>query len=226
MPDIKVVAVSDIHQRDVETPQGDLLIVAGDYSFRGTLKEINWFVEWLKEQPQRLKVYVNGNHELGLEDNPWLNQEIMERTGAHYLENSSIDIEGIKVWGSPVTPMFCNWAYMQERGEEIARVWSQIPANVDILITHGPPMGILDPVPGYLTRSGKEERVGCEELLKTVKEVKPKVHIFGHLHSGYGVLLEEDTLYINAASVNEMYEPINPPITFTINTETKEVKLC
>jgi len=123
---------------------------------------------------------------------------------ATYLENIGVTIEGVSFWGSPYTPEFLNWAFMYPRGHAANQYWDQIPAGLDVLITHGPPYGILDQsAPG-------EEHLGCAELLKAVQKKKPKVHIFGHIHGGAGTFENGDTRFVNAAYLNERYKPLPP----------------
>lgn len=195
----------------------DILIHAGDYSFKGKQKEVIPFYEWLNKQPAKHKILINGNHEVGFEENPGIYQMLLKERGPNitYLENSSVTVMGLKIWGSPVTPWFYDWAYNIHRGPDIARIWEQIPKDIDILVTHGPPHTILD-----MTTSG--EFVGCEDLYEKIKTLKKlKLHVFGHIHCGAGF---EDvfhdnahpgsipTRFVNASICDEQYEPINQPI--------------
>jgi Icc-related predicted phosphoesterase len=118
---------------------------------------------------------------------------------------------GLKIYGSPITPRFYNWAFMADRGNDIAGWWAAIPDDTDILVTHGPPHGIGDLVRGRHT--------GCLELLKRVHEVKPTLHVFGHIHEGYGIYQSEEmeTIFANAAHMDGDYSPVNPPLEFTYN---------
>ena len=120
----------------------------------------------------------------------------------HYLDDSGCEIEGIRFWGSPITPEFCNWAFMREP-RDIGRHWDAIPDDTDVLITHGPPHGILDQCP---------DSVGCEQLLEAVKRVGPKVHAFGHIHEGHGILEKDGTTFVNASIMDGRYRPVNAPI--------------
>lgn len=97
---------------------------------------------------------------------------------------------------------------MADRGADIKQYWDKIDINTDILITHGPPHGILDEVNGC--------NVGCEELLLAVQRIKPKYHIFGHIHEGYGQKTIDGTTYINCSHVDGKYRPVNQPIRFEI----------
>lgn len=208
--------------REVITEPADLLIVAGDMTFGGEKKELEWFEDWLIRQPQTFKVWIAGNHEVGLEKYPKWAAEIARRSGSFYLEDSSVEIEGIKLWGSPVTPYFYDWAFKKHRGDEIRETWKQIPDGTDILITHGPPNGFLDQVPNG-------EHVGCEVLAEFLQEnffEPPQVHVFGHIHSGYGEaqLKRSDghTIHlINASSCDQQYRPSNPPIRFQITARSQ-----
>lgn len=129
--------------------------------------------------------------------------------GIIYLNDSGTTIDGIKVWGSPVTPWFFSWAFNKRRGEGIRKHWNLIPTDTDLLITHGPPYGILDAVIN-------QRRTGCKDLLQKVQEVKPKVHVFGHIHESYGVQKTMGTQFINCCLLNESYELVNKPVTFEI----------
>jgi hypothetical protein len=126
-------------------------------------------------------------------------------TKAHYLEDSGIEIAGVKFWGSPWQPEFYDWAFNLPRGQALADKWALIPDDIDVLITHGPPLGILDQV---ITG----DHVGCADLLEAVQLIKPKVHIFGHIHEGYGRIEQNGTVFINASVCTARYRPINPPI--------------
>jgi hypothetical protein len=124
----------------------------------------------------------------------------------------------IKIWGSPWQPEFHNWAFNLPRGEKIKEKWDMIPVDTDILITHGPPMGKLD----YVRYDNVN--VGCEELLLKVQEIKPKIHVFGHIHEGYGYVFDGTTHYINAAVLNGRYEFRNRPLTIDWDPETNEIE--
>jgi Icc-related predicted phosphoesterase len=214
---MKCVAVSDIHLRDVSTPDADLLIVSGDMTFKGTSVEMSWFANWLGKQPQHNKVWIAGNHELGLENNPELADRVAADTKSIYLNDSEVTIDGIRIWGSPITPWFYDWAFNRERGSDIRKHWQLIPNGLDILITHGPPYG-------YLDETMDSDHVGCEELADRVLNqltAPPRLHIFGHIHGGYGVTAVNHNCgntitMINASTCNERYEAINAPVEFEI----------
>lgn len=215
---MKCVAVSDIHLRNVSTPDADLLIVSGDMTFKGTGSEMSWFSDWLGKQPQKHKVWIAGNHELGVEHDPGLAERVAADTNSIYLNDSEATIEGIRIWGSPITPWFYDWAFNRHRGSEIREHWQLIPNGIDLLITHGPPYG-------YLDQNMDGDHVGCEELAARVLSqltTPPRVHIFGHIHGGYGETMVKRNdgrtiMMINASSCNERYEAVNPPVEFEIS---------
>lgn len=214
---MQIVAVSDIHCRDIETPRADLLLITGDITMTGAPQELEWFCDWIKKQPQRHKVWIAGNHELGLEAAPGAALQMAEATGTIYLEDSGCEIEGLKIWGTPVTPWFMDWAYNRRRGTEIAAHWEKVPEAIDILLSHGPPKGHLDALP-----SG--EAVGCDDLLSTLAERllrPPRVVICGHIHCCYGesTIIRTDgqtVRVINASICNEQYQAANQPVVFAL----------
>lgn len=201
-----LVLISDTHgkHRESAIPFGDILIHAGDIMTSGwDSSEIRDFNSWLGKQPHKHKIVIAGNHDWLFEKHRSTRNMI---TNATYLENSGVEIEGIKFWGSPAQPEFCNWAFNYKRGEEIDKIWQQIPDDTDVLITHGPPAGYRDWVkPGH-------ESLGCRNLLSRVKKVKPKLHVFGHIHGGYGEDHDGVTHFVNASLLNEDYQTTNEPI--------------
>lgn len=138
--------------------------------------------------------------------------------GIHYLQDSSAVIEGFKFWGSPWQPWFGGYAFNLNRGPELRDKWDLIPGDVDVLVTHGPPWGVRDKVRNRLWCGGVDDRmvhVGCRELLAAVKRVQPQVHVFGHIHEGYGCKLGSPTTYVNAA-IWRVREPSNKPIVVSV----------
>lgn len=202
---MRIVALSDSHNYHdrLEVPDGDVLVHAGDFCGRGRLNEVMDFREWLRQQPHAHKVVIAGNHDVCFEKNAPAARALLEHV-CTYLQDRAVTIDGVKFYGSPWQPFFCNWAFNLRRGEELARKWELIPEDVDVLITHGPPYGILDRVPR------DAENVGCRELSKRIVTVKPKVHIFGHIHEGYGHEKHGGVDYYNVAVCTGRYDPINP----------------
>ena len=211
---MKIVLISDTHDRHsfLSLPAGDILIHAGDMSSRGTISQISAFSSWMKDQPFKHKILIAGNHDFLFESDPSFARSMLDPS-IIYLQNESVEVEGIKIWGSPVTPWFYNWAFNVSRGEAIKKYWDSIPEDTDIIVTHGPVHGLLDK-----TNSG--QNAGCESLYQRVNEVKPKLHVSGHIHEGKGYYRNShDTLLVNASSLNARYEVDNVVICVEVDSD-------
>lgn len=210
---MRLVCISDthsLHHRIPEIPEGDVLIHSGDCLGAGTLKNVEDLNNWLGTLPHRHKILIAGNHDWVFQEAPELAREAL--TNATYLEDSGVEIEGVRFWGSPWTPTFLDWAFMLDRGQALHNHWEQIPENTDVLITHGPPKGIGDEVQmGF-----RCQNVGCEDLLHRIRQLSLKAHIFGHIHEGYGEYLLGKARLVNASTCTARYEPTNPPIVLDI----------
>jgi len=209
---MKILLLSDTHGKHSQIedlPQADILIHSGDLSGRGREHEINDFMDWFISLDYQYKVFIAGNHDFYYEGVTQDRIQKMLPDNTFYLRDSGITIEGIRIWGSPVTPTFFNWAFNKDRGDKINEHWKMIPQDTDILITHGPPYGILD-------RTSAGLNVGCEALLSVVKTIKPKYHLFGHIHEAYGIYDTPNTTYINGSILNEDYIRSNQPVLFDI----------
>ncbi len=208
---MKVIFISDTHTKhnDVILPDGDILIHAGDVSSMGRENEINDFIKWFKELPHKHKIFVGGNHDFFFEKAETQIVQNKIPKNVTYLDDSACSIEGLNIWGSPIQPEFFNWAFNRKRGKEIKKHWDLIPNNTDILITHGPPYGVLD-------KTSDGEHVGCEDLRNKVFEINPKIHVFGHIHEEYGIIKEKGIVFINASLLNRRYQYTNEPIVIEI----------
>ena len=213
---MKIIAISDTHEKhkEITIPEGDMLIHAGDFTFTGKFQAVADFAQWMKSQPHKYKICIAGNHELTLDPrapNRNIIINLLKEAGIIYLEDSSIELEDVKFYGSPHTPFFYDWAFNLPRGGIISKKWEKIPEDVNVLITHGPPYGILDDT----SDAGSQ---GCEELAKRVKKLTNlKVHVFGHLHRDGGKIQEHNGVkFINAAICTDNYKPINHPIIIEI----------
>lgn len=172
-----------------------------------------FFVE-TKSSIGHIKVYQESDLDdtsVIIEKPEWLIEAIASMDKRiHYLENSEVSINGINFWGSPITPNFYEqyWAFNRSRGEKIAKYWDMIPKDTNVLITHGPSMGIGDYIKDQMVN------VGCEELETKVRYELPelKLHVFGHIHDAYGKKTEGNTTYVNASICTEQYVPKNAPI--------------
>lgn len=206
---MRIVAISDTHgmHNDLVIPLGDVLVHAGDMTLRGKMEEVKEFHAWLERLPHKHKIVIAGNHDWPFEKDPEESRKALST--CHYLEDSSVTIEGIKFYGSPWQPWFMNWAFNLPRGEALKAKWKSIPVDTDVLITHGPPHGILDKV---LDGS----HVGCEELTIRLKTLNVKAHIFGHIHEDYGSREINGCSYVNASICNSRYLPFNKPIVIDV----------
>ncbi|MCC6738926.1 MAG: metallophosphatase domain-containing protein [Planctomycetia bacterium] len=206
----RLVLISDTHNHHaaVKLPAGDVLVHAGDVSGMGRPAEIESFARWLAARPFPHKVVIAGNHDWLFEREPKVAREILEKhcPGVVYLEDAGAEIRGLRFWGSPWQPEFCHWAFNIERREDLAAKWALIPSGVDVLVTHGPPRGILD-------RTVGGDDAGCDALEEAVAtRVKPRVHVFGHIHEAYGALERGGVAYVNASICDLAYRPVNPPV--------------
>jgi len=207
----RIVCISDTHGRhdQVVVPDGDILIHAGDCTRFGTLTDLIDFLKWLAALPHRHKILVAGNHDLIFERNP-PGAEALLRAHApliHYLNDTGVEIEGLKIWGSPVQPAYYDWAFNRQRGPEIRAHRNLIPRDIDVLVTHGPPAGIQD-----LTVSG--ERAGCADLAEAIaKLTRLRLSVFGHLHLEGGRSQKvAGVTYVNAAICDEDYRAVHLPV--------------
>lgn len=208
---MKCVAISDTHgmHGEIIVPDGDVLIHAGDILGKGTLFELDEFNDWLGTLPHKYKIVVAGNHDWCFESSERASRGLL--SNAIYLKDESVVIGNVHFYGAPWQPYFMNWAFNLKRSEDLREKWQLIPWDTDVLITHGPPKGVLDKVIDG-------DNVGCEELAKAVIDIKPKYHVFGHIHEGYGVLESEGTTSINACINTEKYKPTNKAIVFYVDS--------
>lgn len=199
---MKIVVFSDTHglHNAVHIPDGDMLIFAGDMCNHGTLHEVIQFDQLLAQCDHPYKIVIAGNHDFPFQNTPDVARACLQH--GIYLQDSTVEIEGLKIYGSPWQPWFLDWAFNLRRGEELRQKWDLIPNDIDILITHGPPFGILD-------RVGKNSQ-GCEDLLQALQRVNPRYHIFGHIHEAYGQYEVNKTVFVNSSICNARYQPINP----------------
>lgn len=207
-----IVAISDTHLREFDVPNGDILIHCGDSLMRGDVTEMMKFSKWWNSLPHPVKIFVPGNHDWLFSRNYPLARSMLENT--HTLIDKTIKIEGIKVHGSPRTPEFCGWAFMHndlpsdniyDDENNLGKYFDLIPEGLDILISHGPPYGVLDDAP-----SGPH--VGSKELRKAIERAKPKYVLAGHIHcarfqgpNGDGIDYIGESEIINCSNVNEQY---------------------
>jgi Icc-related predicted phosphoesterase len=205
---MRIVAISDTHtyHENVVVPYCDLLLHTGDLSFQGRTHEIESFLEWFSVQPATHKVFIAGNHDWGFQTDAAEIAYMVSKYDVTYLNETSVEIEGLKVYGSPWTPWFHDWAF-NGHAPKMRVVADKIPTDVDILLTHGPPQGIMDRVARW-----PNPNVGCASLLEKVLAVKPKLHVFGHIHETAGTLEQDGILFVNASTCNLKYQTANKPV--------------
>ena len=230
---VRLVLVSDTHGHHLceahghkhaspSIPDGDVLIHAGDFTSTGREGEVRDFNTWLGALPHQTKIVIAGNHDLtfDLENYPELWQRFHHSqqldaarikaslSNCIYLEDEECIVQGgLRVYGSPWQPRFYDWAFNLDRGGPLLEKWQNVPGDgIDVLVTHGPPVGHGDEC-----ESGA--RAGCVDLLREIQtRIKPKAHVFGHIHEGYGVTTDGQTLYMNASTCNFHYMPFNAPL--------------
>lgn len=221
MKNIKIILISDTHGMHIGMvnnfilPDADMIIHSGDLSNVGAVNEVNKFLIWFEDLPFKHKIFIAGNHDWLFEKTPSLAMDMVRGRNFHYLENTDITIEGIKIWGSPYTPRFYDWAFNSD--EEIKEYWDMIPNDTDIVITHGPALGVGD----LVLRDNRS--VGCPHLADTIQRIQPSLHVYGHIHCAHGVGNMLDTLSVNASICNERYFPNNPPIVVDYDVENKKI---
>lgn len=204
---MRILAISDTHNLHdkIIVPECDILIHAGDATGHGSLEEILPFLNWYSKQLAKYKVFIPGNHDWGFEKQPDLYRNECSERGISLLIDEMVDLDGLKIWGSPIQPYFCNWAFNRMPGAEIQKHWDMIPKSMDILVTHGPPMGFLD-------ENMLGQRCGCDQLLYKILEMRPKAHIFGHIHENYGLKSYDGIKFYNVASCDERYKLTYQPM--------------
>lgn len=201
---VKILAVSDLHGYLPEIEACDILLLGGDYCGPANLKHNQaymrgTFSDWLKKLPAKHKIAITGNHDFALRDKdfamslPWT-----------YLQDEMVEFSDVKIYGTPWTPTFYNWAFMHDE-PELDAIFRKIPEGLDVLLSHGPPHNIMD-------RADDGYHCGSKSLLKHVERAKPSAHVFGHIHEGYGTWADDNTHYYNVAYVNARYMPVNDPI--------------
>jgi calcineurin-like phosphoesterase family protein len=226
---MKIVCISDTHTygQHIAVPDGDVLVHSGDHTFEGTYREVHAALKWIDSLPHAHKVIIAGNHDFYFDERfptgHLFRHWVIDRKGTvaellaefpsiTYLQDSSTTIDGVKFYGAPWQPAFYQWAFNfpeNDFGVEARMTWAKIPDDTDVLLTHGPPRGILD----LVTQHG-DDRAGCVELRKRIDELSNlKLHVFGHLHSGYGqAKVLGGPTFVNACINTIEYQPTNAPI--------------
>ena len=218
---ITIVAVSDFHGNLPKKiiPPCDILVIAGDmcparHTPDSWALQAAWldskFRKWLEDQPAKHIVGCGGNHD-------WIFQHtrlaVPKGLKWTYLQDSFTEIEGVKIYGTPWTNPFLDWAFNATE-EEQKELFGKIPDGIDILMSHGPPHGILDVAKDL--HSDDMLHVGSRTLKQRVFAVKPKLHLFGHIHSGHGLVEHDGITFANVSVLDEDYKMVYPPQVFHI----------
>lgn len=242
---MKIAVFSDTHtkHKQLQLPECDIAIFAGDFTSVGHKHEVESFLNWYGKQYQcKQKVFIAGNHDKSFDkkffhsfedhdlfkENEHLGKpgwlvDMLDRAriifNIQYLENSSVILEGLKIWGSPITPSFYRqyWAFNADRNEEIQSYWNSIPKDANIIVTHGPVHGKLDYIPET------SDYVGCVDLKAKIEEINPVMFICGHIHSGRGIYNTDKTLYVNASILDNGYNQQGDPMVFNIDVDKLRV---
>lgn len=232
---VRIVCMSDTHDEfpalvgpDWGVPPGDVAVHAGDVSVRGTAPEIEQFIQAFWGLPHRTKVFVAGNHDRLFERNPEYAETLVlkaggtyvkpgriagDLTGLVYLQDSGCYVDGLLVWGSPWSPRFFDWSFQTDEGPKTRAIWRGIPADVDVLVTHTPPRGVMD-------LSSVDPRAGCRDLANELasRTRKPRLHVFGHIHGQYG-RIDGETIQVNAAVLNDRYNVTRGPVVVDLEVQ-------
>ncbi len=218
---MNLVFISDTHGKHKQTLRealtGDIIFHSGDFvGDHNSVMAYELFFKWYSELNFTHRILIAGNHDMHME-NTFKKQYLYDNYGITYLCNETVELEGIKIYGSPHTPHFYNWFFTKSRGRELEEIWKKIPEDTDILLTHGPPFGIGDNVRNELT--------GCIDLLHRVLELNLKIHSFGHIHEGYGMYRAPQagvfTKFLNSSILNGTYQATNRPHTITYDHPSK-----
>jgi len=203
---MKIAFISDTHNKHEKLnfsseiyEDVDTIIHSGDFSHN--LPQLFEFMEWYSKTPFKNHILIPGNHELCVQKNEDLFYRACKKYDIIGLIDDEVIIDGIKIYGTPWTPVYFNWAYMKD-DYLLDIVWDKIPDDTNILVSHGPSYGILDTVNDY----GNKINVGSRTLADRMDELdKLKIHIFGHIHLSRGMYKENGISYINASSINDNY---------------------
>ena len=211
---MKIWHISDTHTYHglLDIPKDvDMVIHSGDCSNPQEIikshSEILDFINWFSMLPIKYKVFVAGNHDVAIERN-WITRDHFIEKDIVYLQNESITLDGVNIWGSPYTPSFgSGWAFNKKR-DKLHDLWATIPDDTNVVITHGPPMGILDL--SYSAYGNKLENCGCTAFKKRMLQLQPELCLFGHIHNcedlinaGTTKLSAYKTIYSNGSVVTD-----------------------
>ena len=191
----------------------DIILHAGDLTSYGYKHEVQQFLKWFNSLSAPSKIFIAGNHDFFFDTDYRAYTEMGKRRHHHkstdpkeieevlkpyphvtYLNEESTEAFGLKIYGTPIQPWFHDWAFNRMRGDDIQQHWDKIPDDADVIIVHGPPYGIMDLLHPKFREFNEDPNVGCKNLLKRIREINPKLVVFGHVHEGYGTISKEEDL--------------------------------
>jgi Icc-related predicted phosphoesterase len=198
---MRIVHLSDTHMfhRQLDVPAGDVFVNSGDLASEGTLDDYVDVFNWFDAMPHAHKVLIAGNRDSLFQHFAKLIRKRIPTT-VIYLEDSGTTINGVKFWGSPWTPGYPWMAFTYHAIEGTEPIWSSVPSDTDVLVTHGPPHGVLD-------LDNRGQHIGDRALLERVTIVRPRLHLFGHVHDQNGRTERNGITFVNAAIGDERDDP-------------------
>lgn len=203
---MRIVVVSDTHTQHEELGNvtADVLIHCGDgcNGFRRDPADVDRLDDWFSRQRVDLVLAIGGNHDFEMERRARASLPVFSH--AVYLQDRCHEYQGCRFYGAPWTPELAGWAFFQD-SKAIREKWAAVPSDIDVLITHTPPYGILD-------RNRHEHSLGCHDLLDRLPAIRPRLHVFGHTHASAGTAWHGSTLHVNASMVNSRYAIAHQPI--------------
>lgn len=211
---MKICVISDTHLKHHylgTLPDADMIIHCGDFTSVGKYWQVVEFMKWYSKLEQyKYKLVIAGNHDWLFENNGILARGLVPQN-IIYLEDSGAEIEGIKFYGTPVSKPFRDWAFNRPE-EKLAQYWAAIPDDTDVLITHDPPYLIGDYVPRDRNHHGSPSL-----YYEVIQRIKPKFHLFGHIHEGNGIKVIENTTFINASNLDGDYMCVFKPVVIDVH---------
>ena len=207
---MRFVLSADTHGYYPDIPKGDVLIHAGDFSSgRGSMAQLKEFCRWIEAAPCKKKIVIAGNHDFVIDKHGRLARKTFDWHGIQYLQDYGCYVGGVGnypglfVYGSPWHPKI--WGKFELERSDLAMVWDMVPDYTDVLVTHGPPFGVLD----QTNEAHGNDQAGDKALLMRVTNLEPKLHVFGHIHEGFGRLNTLETVFVNASFCDADYQPRN-----------------
>jgi Icc-related predicted phosphoesterase len=187
----RLVLMSDLHDRPAHVPQGDVLVIAGDFTCGDDELSLRSDLSWIKSLGFLSVVAVVGNHDLSLmhalRTKPQMVDDLLQRAGITLLRDAETEVNGLRFYG-------VGWQ------SQVV-----IPAGMDIVVSHCPAKGMVD------QRQPTSEHLGDEWLAKQVARVKPRLVVSGHFHGGYGRQEYDGTTFVNCSLANEARQGVNKP---------------